>query len=301
MLHIRTLPPRSQGVERMVPVVRALLSPLLGRLAAFERPRLLVVLSVAERFAEGGSCVKQVPTLAAAIAQEAKAAGVEAAVEIVPRGHAGLAFALPAVCSALASGRTDFAIVGGVDTSYDAEVIDQLVRERRLYDGKNLEGFIPGEGGAFLLLARADVARRAGFAAQAFIEGAAAAEEPAAIDLDLPITASALTRVLRTLCDPLEASKRPVDYWLSDLTHEPDRVREWMLAFPRATAGASGPEAAVELLSPLFGDLGAATVPTGLVVAAEAFLRGDPPARTCLVCASSTGPTRGAVLLTKRS
>jgi 3-oxoacyl-[acyl-carrier-protein] synthase-1 len=301
MLHIRTLPPRSQGVERMVAVLRALLSPLLARLAAFDRPRLLVVLSVAERFAEGGRCAKNVGRLLAAVAGEAKGAGLDAVVEIVPRGHAGLAFALPAVCSMLASGRYDVAITGGVDTCYDAEVIDDLLRERRLYDGKNLEGFIPGEGGAFLLLARGDVARRAGFVAQAFVEGVAAAEEPAAVDLDLPITASALTRVLRTLCDPLEVSKRTVDYWLSDLTHEPDRVREWLLAFPRATAGVSGPDAAVELLSPLLGDLGAATVPTGLVLAVEAFVRGDPPARTCLVCASSAGPTRGAVLLSKGS
>jgi 3-oxoacyl-[acyl-carrier-protein] synthase-1 len=297
MLHIRTLPPRSQGVDRLVPVLRRLLAPLFGRLASLDRPRVLVVLAAAERFAPAGGWASEARKLEAAVAAEAK--GIETAFQIVPRGHAALAFALPPICSALASGRFDAAIVGGVDTAYDAEVVDDLLAQRRLFDGKNLDGFIPGEGGAFLLLARGDVAKRARWESQARIEAVASAEEPAALDPELPVTAAALTRALRVVCDRLEASQRGVDYWLSDLTHEPDRVREFLLAFPRASAGIGHPDTTVELLSPFLGDLGAATLPTALVLGVEAFLRGDPPGRTCLASASSPGPTRGAVLLSK--
>jgi 3-oxoacyl-[acyl-carrier-protein] synthase-1 len=297
MLHIRTLPPRSQGIDRLVPVLRRLVAPLLARAAALDRPRVLVVLAVAERFAPGGPSASEARKLEAAVAAEAK--GLDVTLQVVPRGHAGLAFALPAIGSTLASGRFDVAIAGGVDTAYDADVVDDLLAQRRLFDGKNLEGFIPGEGGAFLLLARGDVARRAHWEAEARIEAVAAAEEPAALDSELPVTAAALTRALRVVCDRLQASQRTVDYWLSDLTHEPDRVREFLLAFPRATAGVSNPETAVELLSPFLGDLGAATLPTALVLGVEAFVRGDPEGRTCLASASSSGPTRGAVLLSK--
>ena len=299
MLHIRTLPPRSQGVDRLVPVLRRLVAPLFGRAGVLDRPRVAVVLGVAERFAARRPWAKEARKLEGALEMEAKAAGIEIQIQLVPRGHAALAFALPAVCSALGSGRVDVAIAGAVDTSYDADVVDELLAQRRLFDGKNLEGFIPGEGGAFLLLARGDLARRARWPAAARIEAVACAEEPAALDPDGPVTAAALTRALRALCDRLEASQRTVDYWLCDLTHEPDRVREFLLAFPRATAGVGNSETTMELLSPFLGDLGAATLPTALGIAAEAFTRGDPPGHTCLASASSPGPSRGAVLVSK--
>lgn len=302
MLHIRTLPPRSQGLDRMAPVLRGLVSPLFKQVAAFgPRTRLATVMALAERFSDGGRPNAGARRLEAMLLGEAKSAGLEPIAQSICRGHASLAFALPAIASALTQGQLEAAVVGGVDTYYDAEVIDALVAQRRIFDGKNLEGFVPGEGGAFLLLARADVARRAGLNAAACVEGVAFAEEPAAIDEEMPLTAEALTRVIRALCDPLEQSKRNVDWWLSDVTHERDRVREWQLAFPRATAGVSTPDSTVDLLPPFLGDLGAATLPTAIAIAIEGFTRGDPPARTCLATASSAGASRGAVLMSSRA
>ena len=46
-----------------------------------------------------------------------------------------------------------------------------------------------------------------------------------------------------------------------------------------------------------FGDLGAATLPTAAVLAAQALVRGAPPSQRCLLCASSVAEERGAVLL----
>ncbi len=300
MVHIRTLPPRAQGVERLAPLLRALAAPLLGRVAGLgSGARVAVVLSLAERFGDGGRLAAGADRLEAAVRAEAKAAGVPVTLQIVPRGHAGLAFALPSIGAMLAAGGLDAVVAGGVDTYYDAGVVDALVGARRLFDGENLEGFIPGEGGAFLLLARGDVAQRAGWPVAARLEAAASADEPAALDRARPMLGEGLTRTLAAVCEPLEAARRTVGWWISDLTHEPDRVREWQLAIPRATAGVSTPESVVELLPPLLGDLGAATLATAMVVAAEGFARGDPPARACVAHASSSGPCRGAVLLSK--
>jgi 3-oxoacyl-[acyl-carrier-protein] synthase-1 len=295
MLHIRTLPPRAQGVDRLLPVLHALLAPLLPRAAELApRARVAVVLALSERLA---AAKHQARRLEAAAEADARAAGLEVAVQSVARGHAGLAFALPGVCAALAGGRIDAAVVGGIDTCYDADVVEELLAARRLYDGKDLETFIPGEGGAFLLLCRADLARPLLGNPAARIDAVACADEPAAADADAPITGEALTRAVRAICDPLEKSGRKVDWWLSDLTHERDRVREWQLVMPRAMVGVSEGEPVLELLAPFLGDLGAAALPTALVLAAEGFLRGDPPARNCLALAASAGPGRGAVLL----
>lgn len=48
----------------------------------------------------------------------------------------------------------DYVLVGGVDTFYDKSVIDDLLKEGRLNIEGSAEGFIPGEGAAFLLLSR---------------------------------------------------------------------------------------------------------------------------------------------------
>ncbi len=298
MLAIRTLPPRAQGTERLAPILKALLAPLLAQAAVLgPRSRSAVVLALPERFAEGARPGPAARRLEAVAQAEATGAGLEPIVQTVPRGHAGAAFALPGVCAALAAGQIDTAILGGVDTYYDADVVDALAAAGRIFDGKNLETFVPGEGGAFLLLARADVARQARWSAGARVEAVAFADEPAAADPDAPVGGEALTCVVRAICDPLESLGRKVDWWLTDVTHERDRVREWQLVLPRATAGVCGPDAAFELLPPLLGDLGAATLPTAMALALEGMTRGDPPAQTCLACASSAGPGRGAVLL----
>jgi 3-oxoacyl-[acyl-carrier-protein] synthase-1 len=298
MLHVRTLPPRAQGVDRLAPILRRLVSPLLAQVASLGRPRAAIVLGLADRFADGGRSASGARRLEASIAADARNAGVEATVQIVARGHAGLAFPLVSTCSMLASGALDVALVGGVDTYYEAAAIDDLVREGRLFDGKNLEGFIPGEGGAFLLLARGDVARRAGWHAAGRVEALAASQDPAAVDMEMPITGAALTAAIRAIVDPLLAQRRTVDWWISDLTHEPDRVLEWQLTYPRASA-ASSADAPLDLLAPLLGDLGAAALPTAMVLATEGFLRGHPAARTCLASAASPGRERSAVLLAK--
>jgi 3-oxoacyl-[acyl-carrier-protein] synthase-1 len=300
MLHIRTLPPRAQGVDRLVPVLRALLAPLLARAAALgQRARVAVVLALPERL---GGRKTETRRLEAAAESDARAAGLEPAVQSVPRGHAGLAFALPGVCTALAAGRIEAAVVGGIDTCYDADVVEELLAAGRLYDGKNLEGFIPGEGGAFLLLSAADVGRAQRWSTAARLDAVACADEPAALDAEAPVTGEALTRAVRAVCAPLEAAGRKVDWWITDLTHERDRVREWQLVMPRGMAGVSEGEPVLELLAPFLGDLGAAALPTALVLAAEGFTRGDPPgARRCLACAASAGPGRGAVLLSSAS
>ena len=117
--------------------------------------------------------------------------------------------------------------------------------------------------------------------------------------------------VARAVTEPLRVRRLKLDWMLGDVTHEDYRMQEFMFAFPRlcATEGLdTGGVGAYQVLQPLFdfdfiperfGDLGAATMPTGVVLAAEAFSRGDPEAHTCLLFGASVTTERGGLLLVR--
>jgi 3-oxoacyl-[acyl-carrier-protein] synthase I len=304
MLHLRTMPPRSQGLARLLPLLRSLLAPLLGKIpSATPKPRLAVALALGERFAQGasraGDSARQ--RMEVEVVSLAREAGHEARVVTVACGHASGAMAVLSLGADLKAGNLDVAIVGGIDTAYDALVVETLLGEGRLFDGEKPEGCIPGEGGAFLLLAGPLLAERWGWPRLAVLEAASTDEELPSTHEQEVTRAEAISRALRAVLDPLAAEGRRVDYWLSDLTHERWRVAEWQLALPRATVGVCEGEPTLEFLPAFLGDLGAATLPTAAVLATESFLRGDPRADTCLACASSSAGHRGVLLLSRPS
>ena len=53
---------------------------------------------------------------------------------------------------AIRSGHAPFMLAGGIDTYRDLYVLGTLDMEQRVKSAANLDGFIPGEGAAFLLL-----------------------------------------------------------------------------------------------------------------------------------------------------
>ena len=307
MAHIRTLPTRSFGLERLIPVATRLVDELVPSLATLPpEARLALVLCLDERFGPGASAgfARQRQQFESAVVARlvlARSAygGGEVFLHTVPRGHASLAFALIEAGSALASDRIDAAVVGGVDTSYDPDVVEALMDAGRIFDGENLDSAIPGEGGAFMLLADAGTARRARWKTLARVESAATNQEPGVMSSEVPCMGLGLSRALRAVADRLQEEKRNAEWWIGDLTNQEYRSHEFSLAFPRACVGVSAGELAIEFLPVHLGDLGAATMPTAAVIAAEGFLRGDPDASNCLLMASSVGEDRGAVLLAR--
>ncbi len=235
--------------------------------------------------------------------------GVRAPVQLVCRGHAGFAHVVEAAREALTDGSVDLAIVGGADTYYDPLRFDMLEEAERIFDQRRTDAFIPGEGAAFAVLVRPSMARQLGLESLCAIETVATDEEPAPMGSERACTGVGLTRVMRACTERLKADGRRLDWMLGDLTNESYRARELQLALPRAmapggldTAGATYREVAAEgfrgdFLPEAFGDLGAATMPTALTIATEAFLRGDPKAAGCMIVGSSTNTDRGAMLV----
>jgi 3-oxoacyl-[acyl-carrier-protein] synthase-1 len=312
MVTARALPPRSTGAARMAALLDdafAQLTP--ARRALGPAARTAVVLCLGERY-HAPIAPRLARERAALEARVGQWAGDGAPVEhaaTVAEGNASLAEALMVASALLDEGRCEAVAVGGVDTQYDADSVEGLLIAERLFDGRNVDSMTPGEGAAFLLVTRPATAHRAGLAPRAVIEAASVDAEPGAMFADEPCTGAALARVMRAAAGCAGRRGRPVGWIVGDLTNESYRAFELQLALPRAFAGGGLDDGGAghlvlaaeslrrDFLPFRFGDLGAATMVTAAVIASEAFVRGDPRPRGCLVFGSSVTPPRGAVLL----
>ncbi|MGE0784916.1 MAG: beta-ketoacyl synthase N-terminal-like domain-containing protein [Sandaracinaceae bacterium] len=309
---VRSLDPRLVGEPRIGMMMEAALLHLDAPMSKLRAPgRVGVWAAIGERFAAKDDPYfgRAAPRLSQRLSAFFGARGVESTPTLVARGHAGFAHALLDACRALAEGAVELAVVGGADTYYDPLVVDILEEGERMFGPETLEGFIPGEGAAFVVITTRAFAQRAGLEVLARVETVATDREPAPMASDAPTIAAGLTSVVRCVTDRLKSERRMLDWMLTDLTSEPYRAREITLALPRAfapggldTAGATYRHVVDErfVLSHLpqaFGDLGAATMPTALTIATEAFRRGDPVASSCAITGSSTGGDRGAILV----
>src|SRR5690606_22757883 len=90
------------------------------------------------------------------IQQLAGMAGAEfsTASRAVSLGRAAGLHAIDLAHKYLAVSERDFVLVGGVDTFFDPDLLARLDAEDRLNVEGAMDGFIPGEGAAFILLAR---------------------------------------------------------------------------------------------------------------------------------------------------
>ena len=76
-------------------------------------------------------------------------------------GRAGGLAAIGQAAETIRQGKAKFILAGGVDTYRDLYVLGTLDMEKRVKSSVHLDGFIPGEGAAFVLLTSADGAREA--------------------------------------------------------------------------------------------------------------------------------------------
>jgi 3-oxoacyl-[acyl-carrier-protein] synthase-1 len=132
LAHVRTLPPRLLGVDRMIALATQALEPIVASLAGIpEGARLDLALCMPERFAgdpSKGDVPRDRRKLESALRDLVKAATPGVMLKPHARGHASLAGAMMETGALLARREIDVAIVGGVDSYYDPEVIDPPAR-----------------------------------------------------------------------------------------------------------------------------------------------------------------------------
>jgi 3-oxoacyl-[acyl-carrier-protein] synthase-1 len=190
--------------------------------------------------------------------------------------------------------RTPFVIAGGVDSYLAPELLARLDREERLPTGPVTDGFIPGEGAAFLLLARQGEARRLGREPVAYVSGVAIDEERGHRYSSEPYLGEGLAGAFARLFESIEAPP-PIRCVYAGLNGESFWAKEWGVAYLRNKRRFAE---ALRIEHPIqnFGDPGAALRPLMVALSAIGLQRGyreDP----CLVWCSSDRKERGAVLV----
>lgn len=135
---------------------------------------------------------------------------------IYPSGRAGAFEALASACAQLEAGPGQLAIVGGFDSLVDAHTLDRLGDDPR----------IPGEGAAFVLLARADQLGRGSPSALAQLEAVTLAVDPEPYSSGSPCRAAGLSAALADLrargvtrVDVVHAVTPSEGWWAQEFTY----------------------------------------------------------------------------------
>lgn len=203
--------------------------------------------------------------------------------------HRGRAGGLRAVARAadLLDERTPFVVAGGVDSHRDAELLEALWTEGRLRTEYSRDGFIPGEGAAFLLLARRGAAD-----ALAVLDGFAAGMEPGHLYSAEPYRGDGLAAVFAAA---LAGAGAPVGDVYSSMNGESHWAREWGVALLRSRERFADGHA-LHHPADCHGDTGAAAGPMMTALAALG-IAGGYRRPSCLVYASSDRGERAALLV----
>jgi 3-oxoacyl-[acyl-carrier-protein] synthase-1 len=229
-------------------------------------------------------------------------AGVEPATarsQVFCQGRASGLVALEQALKLLdAERRTPFVVAGGVDSYLALDLLARLDGEGRLPTGVITDGFIPGEGAAFLLLARPGEARRLGLEPLAVLAGVGLAEERGHRYSPEPYLGEGLAAAFTRLFKGREALP-PIRCVYAGLNGESFWAKEWGVAWLRNSKRFVE---ALQLEHPVqnFGDPGAALGPLLVGLAAIGLHRGHQEG-PCLVWCSSDGEERGAALLHRMS
>ena len=211
------------------------------------------------------------------------------------RGRSGGVAAIGRAADAVRAGRVDFIVAGGVDTYRDPYVLAMLDREGRVKSEQNLDGFIPGEGAGFLLLANVDAARRAGLSPLATIAGWAEAVEPGHLYSEQPYRGDGLASAIRQAV-AVGGAAGPIAEVYSSMNGESHWAKEWGVGFMRSS-GAFADGHGMHHPADCYGDTGAAAGPLMAALAALA-ISGEAHRSPVLVYGSSDRGERAVLVMT---
>lgn len=213
-------------------------------------------------------------------------------VRFFPHDHAGGAAALASAVADLQAGVIDVAVVAGVDSLLEVPYLEQLNELACLKTLARPIGLIPGEAAAAVVLERRSDASKRNATTFGAVTATALAVESYALGSDSPITASAISEVIRQ-CLAITANPRHV---FVDLNGHRSRFSEWATAETRCMhAVARGWQ--MHHHADCHGDVGAATVPLTLAIVSQGYQRrylaGD-----AMIVVSSLRGERAAISMT---
>lgn len=215
-------------------------------------------------------------------------------VHVLTIGHASGLMALEAGTRMLHQGGAEFVLAGGVDSQIDADTLEWLDCCDRLHVSTNGWGYVPGEAAAFCLLCTARTAERHGLDPLGSIGAFGVAEEANRIYTQTICIGRGLTQAVRQTLDAMPAGAI-VNATICDQNGEAYRADECGFMLSRTAERFAAP---TEFATPAdcWGDVGAASGPLFVLLAACAARKGYAKGPRTLLWASSEGGARSAAL-----
>ncbi|MDF1553074.1 MAG: beta-ketoacyl synthase N-terminal-like domain-containing protein [Deferrisomatales bacterium] len=213
---------------------------------------------------------------------------------VFPTGRAAGMQALAAALETLEQGTSDYVFVGGVDTYLDLYLLGTLDMEGRVLAEGVMDGFCPGEGAAFLLLASQDGLERGGLDPIAFVAPPGIGQEPGHRYSEEPYQGDGLAQVVALALG--QANVGSISSVLCSQNGENFGTKEWGVTYLRNST-AFIDDFRFEHPAEYFGDVGGCFGPALVGLAAVGVKEGYLPG-PCLVCCSSEEELRGACVVT---
>jgi 3-oxoacyl-[acyl-carrier-protein] synthase-1 len=181
-------------------------------------------------------------------------------------GRSGGFIAVGQAVLTIQESRSDFVIAGGVDSYRDPYVLGTLDQEERVKSETNWDGFIPGEGAGFLLLAGARAAAAAGLTPLASVSSVAGGFEEGHLYSEQPYRGAGLAETIQRLVAS-DGFAAPFGEVYSSMNGESHWAKEWGVSFLR-TRFAFHEGHGMHHPADSFGDTGAASGPLMVGLAA---------------------------------
>lgn len=216
-----------------------------------------------------------------------------AASRVVSTGRAGGLAAVDLAFRYLAVSDQPFAIVGGVDTFYDGRMLQLLLADERLLVGGNMDGFIPGEAAAFLLLTRNRTSLFRNSDQAVCLCEPGQASEPGHRFSQEPYRGDGLAQALAAALDNARTGK--IKSLFSSMNGENFFAKEHGVAIVR-NRPLLEEDIKVEHPADCFGDVGAAFAPVAAGILAV-YLANRKLASPCVICCSSDKAPRAAMVM----
>ncbi len=202
-------------------------------------------------------------------------------------GRAGGLAAIEQAAETIRQGRAQFMMAGGLDTYRDLYVLGTLDMEERVKSAVHLDGFIPGEGAAFVLLTTPDAAAHAGLQPLAGISHVFQAMEPGHLYSEEAYRGDGLAFAVEQLI-AAGAARGPIAEVYSSMNGESHWGKEWGVSFIRNRA-AFLPDHGIHHPADCLGDAGAACGPIMLGLAVNGIQQGYRRGPCLIYCSSDRG------------
>jgi 3-oxoacyl-[acyl-carrier-protein] synthase-1 len=219
-------------------------------------------------------------------------------IQIIPSGHSAGLMAIETACQMIRHGKTEFCLVGGVDSYIEPETLKWVEDCGQLHSSYNAWGFVPGEAAGFCLLCSSAVAERYRLEVQGWFISLATAREENRIKTETICLGQGLSQAVGAVLKTLTPNEK-INYTICDQNGEPYRADEFgfMLArnSERFTNGS-------DFLAPAdcWGDVGAASGPLFVTLAVSAAQKGYAKGPHTLMWTSSEGGERSAAIFSAK-